>query len=130
MAVEPPIAKRVLLVDDEQLVCAAVSMLLKIDGYEVETAGDAAQALARIDTAPYDLFLVDYEMPGMKGDELAANIRQRFPHTPVIMLTAHGEMLRASSRSLPGIDLIVDKPFRLETLREGIARAVAMHPAA
>ncbi|MCX6896465.1 MAG: response regulator [Verrucomicrobia bacterium] len=130
MAAEVPTKKRVLVVDDEQLVCAAVCMLLKIDGYDVETAGNAEQALARLDTATFGLILVDYEMPGMKGDELAAVIRQRLPHTPVIMLTAHGEMLRASGRPLTGIDLIVDKPFRLDTLREGIARALALHPPA
>lgn len=122
--------KRVLVVDDEPLVCAAVCMLLKIDGYEVETAGDGPEALGRAAAGSYDLILVDYEMPGMKGDELAAKLRQLFPRTPIVMLTAHGEMLRASGRSLTGIDLIVDKPFRLDTLREGIARGFAKHAAA
>lgn len=126
----PTIAKRVLVVDDEQLVCSAVCMLLKIDGYDADTAANGVQALAKLDSEQYGMILVDYEMPGMKGDELAVIMRQRLPNTPIVMLTAHGEMLRASGRPLTGIDLIVDKPFRLETLREGIARAVAMHPAA
>ena len=43
------------------------------------------------------------------------------------MLTAHGEMLRSSGRPLTGIDRIVDKPFRLETLREGIAEVLAAY---
>lgn len=130
MATDVSAKKRVLVVDDEPMVCAAVCMLLKIDGYDVETAGDGEQALAKLLNASFDLILVDYEMPGMKGDQLAATIKQRLPQQPIVMLTAHGEMLRASGRPLTGIDLIVDKPFRLETLREGIARAFALYPAA
>lgn len=130
MATDVSSKKRVLVVDDEPMVCAAVCMLLKIDGYDVETAGDGEQALAKLLNASFDLILVDYEMPGMKGDQLAATIKQRLPQQPIVMLTAHGEMLRASGRPLTGIDLIVDKPFRLETLREGIARAFALYPAA
>ena len=129
MATDVSAKKRVLVVDDEPMVCAAVCMLLKIDGYDVETAGDGEQALAKLLSASFDLILVDYEMPGMKGDQLAATIKQRLPQQPIVMLTAHGEMLRASGRPLTGIDLIVDKPFRLETLREGIARAFALYPA-
>lgn len=130
MATDVSSKKRVLVVDDEPMVCAAVCMLLKIDGYDVETAGDGEQALAKLLNASFDLILVDYEMPGMKGDQLAATIKQRLPQQPIVMLTAHGEMLRASGRPLTGIDFIVDKPFRLETLREGIARAFALYPAA
>lgn len=127
VATDTPTKKRVLVVDDEPLVCAAICMLLKIDGYEVETSSDGFQALAKLAGVGFDLVLVDYEMPGMKGDQLAATIKQHLPRQPVVMLTAHGEMLRASGRPLTGIDLIVDKPFRLETLRAGIARAFALY---
>jgi CheY-like chemotaxis protein len=119
--------RRVLVVDDEPLVCDAVRMLLVIDGYEVETAADGNQALAKLDAAPFDLIILDFEMPGMKGDQLAATVKQRLPNQPIIMLTAHGEMLRASGRPLTGIDLLVDKPFRLEVLRDGMAQAFAKY---
>ena len=119
--------RRVLVVDDEPLVCDAVRMLLVIDGYEVETAADGNQALAKLDAATFDLIILDFEMPGMKGDQLAAAVKQRLPNQPIIMLTAHGEMLRASGRPLAGIDLLVDKPFRLEVLRDGMAQAFAKY---
>ena len=122
--------KRALVVDDEPLVSAAVCMLLEFDGYDVEKAGDGQGALAKAADAKFDLILVDYDMPGMKGDELAANLRQRLPQIPIIMLTAHGEMLRATAQPIAGIDLIVDKPFRLEILRASVARAFSMHAAA
>jgi len=119
--------RRVLVVDDEPLVCDAVRMLLVIDGFDVETAADGYQALAKLDTTAFDLVILDFEMPGMKGDQLAATVKQRLPNQPIIMLTAHGEMLRASGRPLTGIDLLVDKPFRLEVLRDGMAQAFAKY---
>jgi CheY-like chemotaxis protein len=119
--------RRVLVVDDEPLVCDAVKMLLVIDGYEVETAADGNLALAKLDAGTFDLIILDFEMPGMKGDQLAAIVKQRLPKQPVIMLTAHGEMLRASGRPLTGIDLLLDKPFRLEVLRDGMAQAFAKY---
>jgi CheY-like chemotaxis protein len=127
MAANAKKKRRVLVVDDEPLVCDAVRMLLVIDGYEVETAPDGNQALAKLDAGTFDLIILDFEMPGMKGDQLAATVKQRLPNQPIIMLTAHGEMLRASGRPLTGIDLLVDKPFRLEVLREGMAQAFAKY---
>ncbi|HTI98691.1 MAG TPA: response regulator [Dongiaceae bacterium] len=119
--------RRVLVVDDEPLVCDAVRMLLTIDGYEVETAADGEQALEKYLAAPFDLVLVDFEMPRMKGDQLAIAIKSRNPRQPILMLTAHGEMLRSSARPLAGVDLIVDKPFQLRILREGIAQVLAKY---
>jgi two-component system response regulator PilR (NtrC family) len=121
--------RRVLVVDDEPLVCDAVKMLLVIDGYEVQTAADATQALAKLDAGTFDLIILDYEMPGMKGDQLAAVVKQRLPRQPIIMLTAHSEMLQSSGRPLTGVDLLVDKPFRLEVLREGMAQTLAKYAA-
>jgi len=111
---------KILVVDDEPLVCDAVRMLLTIDGHNVETAPDGQAALAMYAPGKYDLILLDYEMPGMKGDEVAAALNGLCPSQPILLLTAHGDMLRSSGRSLPGVKLIVDKPFQLAVLREGI----------
>jgi two-component system response regulator MprA len=104
-------------------------MLLTFDGHQVETARDGATALTMVTPDRFDLVLVDYEMPGMKGDQLAARLKEQVPNQPVLMLTAHGDMLRSSGRVLPGVDLIVDKPFRLETLREGINQVIQTYAA-
>src|ERR1043165_3631719 len=100
---------RILVVDDEPLVCEAVRMLLVFDGHSVEVARDGAEALTMVTPDRFDLVMLDYEMPRMKGDQLAAQLKERFPQLPVLMLTAHGDMLRSSGQSLPGVDLIVDK---------------------
>ncbi|MFM2081810.1 MAG: hypothetical protein RL380_501 [Verrucomicrobiota bacterium] len=119
-----------LVVDDEPLVCNAVKMLLQVDGYEVATADGGEAALKIFAAGKFQVVLVDFEMPVMKGDQLAARLKELAPRQPVVMLTAHGEMLRASGRPLTGVDEMVDKPFRLETLRAGMARAIAKHAAA
>jgi CheY-like chemotaxis protein len=121
---------RILVVDDEPLVGDAVCMILTVDGHTAETASNAEEALAKFQPGKYDIIIVDYEMPKMKGDQLANAIRALSPHQPILMLTAYGEMVRAKESDLPGIDLIVDKPFQLDRLRSAMAQALARHAAA
>lgn len=115
----------ILIVDDEPLVCEAVKMLLTYDGHQIEAAGDGPAALAIYAPGKFDLVMLDFEMPGMKGDQLAVAIKEISPTQPILLLTAHGDMLRSSGRLLPGVDMIVDKPFRLDTLRAAIEKSVA-----
>jgi CheY-like chemotaxis protein len=119
-------AKRILVVDDQKLVREAVKMMLAVDGYDVETAAGAEHALAVFEAHKYDVVMVDFEMPKMKGDRLAVLLKERAPRQPIIMLTGHEEQVLANGHAPAGIDHVIKKPFRLETLREGIARASAV----
>jgi CheY-like chemotaxis protein len=119
---------RILVVDDEPLVCDAVKLMLGFDGHEVETAGNGEQALALFAQGHFDIVMTDFEMPGMKGDALAAAIKARAPRQPIVMITAHADMLKTSGRSLPGVDYIVSKPFLLDHLREAIAKVMSGVP--
>jgi CheY-like chemotaxis protein len=119
-SVLPP--RRILVVDDEPFVCDAVKMMLDFDVHQVETAGSARDALAMFDKGKFDLVITDFAMPEMKGDELAAAIKAKSPNQPVVMITAYAEMLQASGKSMPGVDLLISKPFLLEHLRDAIAR--------
>jgi len=123
MTPPPNVKRRILVVDDEPLVCDAVEMMLAFDGHTVETATSGAEALACLDQAPFDLVITDYAMPQMKGDELAQRIKQLNPALPVVMITAHAEVLESTGAPLPGIVLVISKPFMLETLREAISQA-------
>lgn len=118
--------RHILVVDDEPLVCDAVKMMLDFDGHVVQTAGSGKDALALLEKDQYDLVITDFEMPGMKGDELAAAIKARTPKQPVVMITAYAEMLQASGNPLKGVDLIISKPFLLENLREAIAKVTPL----
>ena len=112
------------MVDDEPAVSDAIKMMLKFDGHNVQTANGSKEALALLEQGKFDLIITDYSMPGMKGDELAAVIKQRLPHQPIIMITAYAEMLKSSGNPLAGVDCIISKPFLLEDLREAIAKVL------
>src|SRR5512137_1226199 len=118
--------RRILIVDDEPLVCDAVKMMLDFDGHVVETACSAKDALAILAQRKFDVIITDFEMPQMKGDELAAAIKARDPKQPIVMITAYSEMLQASGNPLTGVDLVIGKPFLLENLREAIAKVVPL----
>lgn len=112
--------RRILVVDDEPLVCDSVELMLTFDGHTVQTAASGSEALAHLEGKPFDLVITDYAMPHMRGDELARRIKQRHPALPVVMITAHAELLASTGTLLPGIAMVISKPFMLETLREAI----------
>ncbi len=114
--------RRILVVDDEPLVYQSVKMMLEYDGHRVETASSGKEALALLEKGQFDLVITDFEMPAMKVDELAAAIKARSPNQPVVMITAYAEMLQASGNRLTGVDWVISKPFRLENLREVVAK--------
>ena len=121
--------KRILVVDDEPLICYAVKMILQHDGHVVKTAGSAEDALTLLEKGKFDLVITDYKMPGMTGDELALAIKALDPAQLVIMITAYAEMLKSAEHSLEGIDYILSKPFLMADLRTAIA-TVTPPPAA
>jgi CheY-like chemotaxis protein len=114
--------RRILVVDDEPFVCDAVRMMLNFDGHEVQTACNGKEALALFQKGKFDLVITDFEMPSMKGDELAAEIKKISPKQPVVMVTAYAEMLQTSQGKMTGVDLIIGKPFLLDSLRQAIAK--------
>jgi CheY-like chemotaxis protein len=120
--------RRILVVDDEPEVCNAVKMLLNFDGHIVETASNGKDALALFDTGKYHVIITDFEMPKMKGDELAAAIKARDPKQPIVMITAYAEMLESSGNPLKGVDFLISKPFLLENLRQAIAKVAPANP--
>lgn len=114
--------RRILVVDDEPLVCDAVKMMLNFDGHIVETANNGKEALEMFEKGKFDLVITDFSMQPMRGDTLALAIKERAPKQPVVMITAYAEMLQASGNPLKGVDHLISKPFLLENLREAITK--------
>jgi CheY-like chemotaxis protein len=96
--------------------------MLAGDEHTVISATSAEVALATLQHARFDLIIVDYQLPGMKGDELAAAVRSRDPQLPVVMITAYPETLALSRKQLAGVDLVISKPFGLQELREAVSK--------
>ena len=117
--------RRILVVDDEPLVCLTLQILLAGEGHIVDAAKSGAEALALFEPGKFDMVFTDYLMPEMKGDQLAAAIKRRAPKQPIVMLTAYPEKLQSSDCPLGGVDSFICKPFEAETLRTAIARFAA-----
>jgi chemosensory pili system protein ChpA (sensor histidine kinase/response regulator) len=110
--------RRVLLVDDSISVRTLVGRMLGQAGFEVTTAPDGAEALARLGEASFDVMVTDLEMPRLDGHALLEDVR-RHPGTrelPVVILTTHaGDRHRALARRL-GVEHYVTKPVAEGTL--------------
>lgn len=119
------VQRRILVVDDDPLVCDSIKWLLTIDGDQVDTACSGQAALARFQRGKFDAIIVDYEMPGMYGDELAAAIKSLDPQQPILLVSGYPEALLSSGRPLTGVDLVIGKPFSLEQLRQALITVIS-----
>ncbi len=117
--------KRILIVDDEPSIRKVLSAQLGRDGYEVATAENGADALALLDTEPFDLVITDLRMPGVDGMELLGYCITRFPGLPVILITAHGTVDTAVEALKIGAQDYITKPFDQDELRQVILKALA-----
>jgi DNA-binding response OmpR family regulator len=106
----PPLAPRVLVVEDDPNVAEVVARYLEREGYRVETAGDGAVGLERALLDLPDLVVLDLMLPSMGGLEVCRRLREVAP-VPVIMLTARGEEADRIAGLELGADDYVAKPF-------------------
>ncbi|TXG94094.1 MAG: sigma-54-dependent Fis family transcriptional regulator [Rhodocyclaceae bacterium] len=114
---------RVLVVDDEEIARRNLSHVLTREGYTVDCAQDGAAALALLGENAYQLVLTDLRMPGIDGLELLRQIKQRWPDTEVIMITAHANAASAVEAMTTGAFYYVEKPFRLPDVRKIVGEA-------
>jgi two-component system response regulator AtoC len=113
---------RVLLVDDEPAVRAALKELVQGRGWEPLVAASAAEALAMVDRA--DAVVTDFSMPGMDGLELLRTLHERDESLPVILLTAHGSERLAVRAIRAGAYEYVPKPFDVDEMQLALGRAL------
>jgi DNA-binding response OmpR family regulator len=116
-------APRILLADDEQSIQTLLSFPLRKDGYEVTTASDGREALARFQEGRFDLVVLDVMMPRMDGLEVCRRIRARNT-VPIIMLTAKAEEIDKVLGLELGADDYITKPFSLREFRSRVRAAL------
>ncbi|MFQ5897234.1 MAG: ATP-binding protein [Candidatus Methylomirabilia bacterium] len=116
---------RVLVVDDEPLVCRVMTDYLTSDGHTVETATNGREALEKFRAGQFDLVVTDQGMPEMSGDRLAAAIKRLAPDKPVILVTGFGKTAKADDDKPADVDFIVSKPVPLTALRQALAKVMA-----
>jgi len=99
--------------------------MLEFDQRQVQSVGSGAEALALCERESFDLVILDYLMPAMKGDVLARALKERHPDLPIIMITADAEKSEPSAERPAGVDLLIGKPFRFDALCEAVNEVLA-----
>ncbi len=108
---------RILVVDDDAAVRESLRRALALESYDVELAGDGAQALERLDEDPrIDALILDVSMPRLDGLEVSRRLRRQGDALPILMLTARDEVADRVAGLDAGADDYVVKPFALEEL--------------
>jgi two-component system alkaline phosphatase synthesis response regulator PhoP len=108
--------KRLLLVEDEPGLVLTLTDRLTREGYQVESSADGESALARATTEAFDLLLLDVMLPRLGGFDLLRDLRKAGIETPVIMLTARGQVVDRVVGLKLGADDYVTKPFEMVEL--------------
>ncbi len=120
-----PTMGSVLIIDDEAAIRESLQTLLEMDGYTTETAESGKEGLTRAGEKPFDLILLDVALPDANGIDLLAELRQRDPNLPVIIITAYGTVENAVRAMQSGAANFVQKPWDNEKLLADVRAAVA-----
>jgi two-component system, OmpR family, alkaline phosphatase synthesis response regulator PhoP len=107
---------RVLIVEDEPLLVLTLSDRLVAEGYEVESATNGETGLARAREGSFDLVLLDVALPMKSGFDVLRDLRQQRVETPVLMLTARGQVIDRVLGLKLGADDYLPKPFDMTEL--------------
>jgi CheY-like chemotaxis protein len=113
------VIRRLLIVDDEDYV-SLMSIILRSEGYTVDSAFNGSDAVNKVIKGRYDAVLTDYIMPGIKGDEVARRIRSIDPNVNIILMTGYKSGIDPSKLTL--FNAVLEKPVNpdvvLSALRE------------
>jgi DNA-binding response OmpR family regulator len=114
---------RVLVAEDEPRIADAVARGLRREGYAVDVANAGDEALYKARVFPYDVIVLDRDLPGMHGDEVCGTLRGEQPDTKIMMLTASSSVDEMVDGLALGADDYVSKPFAFAEL---VARIQAL----
>ncbi len=117
--------RRILVVDDEEIVVLTIQDILEeLPNCEIAVSTSGQQALQLFEQQPFDLLITDYRMPDMDGLTLATRVRQLYPRTSVIMITAYGSDDLREQAARAYIQRTLDKPVELEEIRGAALEAL------
>tara|TARA_B100000809_G_C14940893_1_gene460411 strand:+ start:464 stop:841 length:378 start_codon:yes stop_codon:yes gene_type:complete len=113
-------AKKILIVDDEDLITSLYQEFLNDYGFDSTICEDGVIALETFEKTdiPFDLVITDQSMPNMTGTELSIALLNRVPNLPIILLTGASKIMLSESTKSIGIQHILQKPVSLFTLKE------------
>ena len=115
---------RVLVVDDEENVVVTIAAVLRMDGYDVDVARSAAEAIAKVRAGDHDVVLTDLRLGDASGQDVLAVVRRERPQTVTVMLTGYASLESSIAALREGAYDYLVKPSDPEELRATVRRAV------
>jgi two-component system alkaline phosphatase synthesis response regulator PhoP len=110
------VSRRLLLVEDEPGLVMTLTDRLSVEGYDVDTASDYASGLAKASSGNFDVIVLDVMLPGGNGFDICKSVRQKGVQTPILMLTARGQVVDKVVGLKLGADDYLVKPFEMAEL--------------
>jgi DNA-binding NtrC family response regulator len=117
-------AAKILVIDDEEIVCLSCQRILSEEGYDVYTRLSGPEGLRLIAEEPFDLVIVDLKMPGMDGIEVLQAIKRDYPQIPVIMMTGYATVESAVEAMKSGAFDYLPKPFTPDEVAVVVKKAL------
>lgn len=119
---------RILLVDDHDMGLAARRTILQEQGYQVTTATEGFEALARFESGTFDLVITDYKMPNMDGLKLIESIRKTNLIIPIILISGYADALGMDESSTGADSVIAKNAQEIQHLVRAVKRLLKQPP--
>jgi DNA-binding NtrC family response regulator len=116
---------KILILDDEPIVCKRLKPSLEKQGYEVDTFIRSFEALQAVKVAKYDIIITDLKMEGMDGMRFLQEAKKLHPDSEVIVITGFATMETAKESFKKGVFDFIAKPFNLSEIQRVVMRAAA-----
>jgi DNA-binding NtrC family response regulator len=118
--------RKLLVVDDEEVVCLACRRIFSRQGFQVETNTDARQGLIQATENDYTIILLDIKMPNMDGIQFLERLREKKEDVPVLIITGYPSIPNAAAAMRLGACDYVTKPFTAEEVTWAVQRVLSM----
>jgi len=119
-----PHKPRLLILDEDRIILQSLGQFLRREGYDVKTTDRAEETVSQLENGQIELLLADINMPGIKPAEFLRDIRRRFPHVVVIIITGYGSIEGAVEATKMGAFDYLTKPIVDDEIRVVVEKAV------
>jgi DNA-binding NtrC family response regulator len=116
---------KIMVLDDEPIVCKRLKPALEKLGYEVDTFIDSLEALHQIQDTRYDIIITDLKMKGIDGMKFLQEAKKRHPGTEVIVITGFATLETAKEYFSKGVFDFIAKPFKIGEIQKVVTQAAA-----
>ncbi len=114
---------RLMVVDDELIVCKRLKQILEKAGYDVTVFNNGEDAVKKLELESYDIIVTDLKMEGVDGMKILETAKRKNPDTRVIMITGFAETETAREAFRKGVFDFISKPVEIDTIKQVIIKA-------